>query len=126
MQRFLPTNFSRDISAKLLNWSYCSSLNQLVPRGFPLAIPLAFAPLPAPLPGTVPPLPPLPRSIPPRLFIALLGLRAGAGVANLLAIRELGGFSMKLVSVVKKVSSPRSGLEGVFDGEVEGKVSAFF
>ena len=56
----------------------------------------------------------------------LLGLCAVAGVAKLFVIRELGGFSMKLVSVVRKVSSPRSGFEGVFEGEAEREVSAFF
>ena len=64
-----------------------------LPRGTP---PLLFMP---PLAGASPP---------PRLFIPELGRAAGAGVANLFGTREDGGFSTKEVSVVMKVSSPKS------------------
>ncbi len=80
----------------------------LPPLCFPLAIPLPLPPLPLPLTGT--PLP-LPATSPPPLLLSPdPGLLAGAGVANLVGTRELGGLSTKLVSVVKKVSSPKSAL----------------
>ena len=69
----------------------------LLPLKFPrVGPPLVFMP---PLAGASPP---------PRLLIPELGRAAGAGVANLFGTRDEGGFSTKEVSVVIKVSSPKS------------------
>lgn len=83
------------------------SSSQRVPLGFPLAIPLLLK-----LPCDAPPLPPLGWVSPPtRLLSPEMGRAMGAGVANLVGAREEGGFSTKDVSVVIKVSSPKSGRE---------------
>jgi len=66
---------------------------------FPLAVAPAASPLP-PLVGASPS---------PRLLSPELGRAIGAGVANLVGAREDGGLSTKDVSVVMKVSSPKSG-----------------
>ena len=80
----------------------------LTPLGFPLAMPLPLPPLPVAPPK--PPLPPLIGASSPLRGLRLeLDRAAGAGVANLVGAREDGGFSTKDVSVVKNVSSPRSG-----------------
>lgn len=97
----------------------------LPPLGFlAMPLPLVVCPLPVPLPAVDPPRPALPASSPPLLFRPLAGLCAGAGVANLLCAFVLGGLSTKLVSVVRKVSSARSGFDGVFVGDL-GLSSAF-
>ena len=82
-----------------------------MPLGFPLAIPLPLVPLPT-LPRAGPPLEPREdASAPPRLLKPELGREGGAGVANLVEAREEGGLSTKDVSVVRKVSSLKSGRE---------------
>ena len=86
-------------------------LSYLNPRGFPRAIPLVLFPLPL-LPRINPP-----RTLlfgispPPRLLSLELGRGIGAGVANLVVFLEEGGLLTKEVSVVMKVSSPKSGRE---------------
>lgn len=83
-----------------------------------MPLPLVAAPLPVPLPAVGPPLPNLPVSAPPLFVRPGTGLCAGAGVANLEGAFVLGGLSTKLVSVVRKVSSARSALDGVLVGEL--------
>jgi len=73
-------------------------------------MPLPLFPLA--LPADAPPLPPLVGASPPRLMNPELGRAIGAGIANFVGAREDGGLSTKDVSVVMKVSSPRSGRAG--------------
>lgn len=78
-----------------------------LPLAIPLALPAVGTPLPLPVPVPPAPLPTRGAGTPPPLpLVAPVVLCGGAGVANLFVAFVLGGLSMKLVSVVKKVSSP--------------------
>lgn len=95
------------------------------PLGLPLAIPLPLGALRFPRVFAAPLLAPLETSpTPPRLPTPELGRAAGAGVVNLVGMRDEGGLSINDVSVVRKVSSAKSGLD-IFCSTAECPCSSF-